>query len=245
MGYGLKGKRVLVTGGTRGIGRATVLAFAERGARVVTCHRSGGTDASRMVDELAREGGKHRVVQADVTDAAGAKHLLTVCQQHLGGLDVLVNNVGVDGHAPLEDLDEQQWHHLLDHNVTSAYLVTREALPLLANGASIVNVGSAAALRGRPAAAHYVASKAALIGFTRGLCTELGPRQIRVNTVAPGVTSEDPEADLPPRVLERLLSAIALRRLCQPQNVADAVLFLAGDSSQCVSGATLTVDGGM
>jgi 3-oxoacyl-[acyl-carrier protein] reductase len=239
------GKRVLVTGGTRGIGRATALAFAERGARVVTCHRAEGPEASRLAGDLAKHGDGHRVVPADVTDAAGVDHLLTVCREHLKGLDVLVNNVGVDGHALLENLDETQWHHLMDHNITSTYLVTRAALPLLADGASIVNVGSAAALRGRPAAAHYGASKAAMIGFTRGLCKELGPRGIRVNAVAPGVTSDAPEKDLPPHVVERLIAATALQRLCRPRDVADAVLFLAGDDSKSISGATLTVDGGM
>ncbi len=245
MGQQLDGKRVLVTGGTRGIGRAAVLAFAERGARVVTCHRTAGADASRLVEALARQGGGHQIVRADVTDAAGAEHLLSVCRQHLGGLDVLVNNVGADGQACLEDLDELQWHQVLNQNLTSAYLVTRAALSLLAEGASIVNVGSAAAVRGRPAAAHYVAAKAAMIGLTRGLCKELGPRQIRVNAVAPGVTSDDPESELPPHVYERLLSATALRRLCRPQDVADAVLFLAGDEARCISGATLTIDGGV
>ena len=245
MGQEFDGKRVLVTGGTRGIGRAAVLAFAERGARVVTCHRAERAEVLRLVEELAQYGGEHQVVQADVTDAAAVTNLLAVCQRHLGGLDVLVNNVGVDGHAPLQDLDESQWHHVLDHNITSAYLVTRAALSLFAEGASIVNVGSAAALRGRPATAHYGAAKAAMIGFTRGLCKELGPRQVRVNAVAPGVTSDDPEAELPPHVLQQVLSATALQRLCRPQDVAEAVLFLAGDTARCISGATLTVDGGV
>ncbi|EKX60723.1 SDR family oxidoreductase [Streptomyces ipomoeae] len=245
MGYGLKAKRVLVTGGTRGIGRATVLAFAEAGAHVVTCHRAEGPEVSRLAGDLAEHGDEHRIIRQDVTDAEGARRLLEVCREHLGGLDVLVNNVGVDGHALLEDLEPAQWHRVMDHNVTSAYLVSRAALPLLADGASIVNVGSAAALRGRPASAHYGASKAAMIGFTRGLCKELGPRQIRVNAVAPGVTSDDPGSDLPPHVLERLLAATALGRLCRPRDVADAVLFLAGDDSRGISGATLTVDGGM
>ncbi|MFJ2608263.1 SDR family NAD(P)-dependent oxidoreductase [Streptomyces sp. NPDC091279] len=245
MGYGLRDKRVLVTGGTRGIGRATVLALAAAGARVVTCHRAPGPEAARLTDDLARHGDGHRVTQADVTQPEGAERLLETCRQHLGGLDVVVNNVGVDDHAPLADLGPESWRRMLDHNITSAYLVTRAALPLLTEGASVVNIGSAAALRGRPGAAHYGASKAAMVGFTRGLCKDLGPRGIRVNVVAPGVTSDDGGRELPPPVRERLLAATPLGRLCTPGDVADAVLFLAGDDSRFVSGSTLTVDGGM
>lgn len=246
MGYGLQDKRVLVTGGTRGIGRATVLALAEAGARVVTCHRTPGPEAARLADELKRCSDGHRVTQADVTDPEGAEKLLETCRQHLGGLDAVVNNVGVDDHhAPLDDLGPDRWRRMLDHNITSAYLVTRAALPLLAEGASVVNVGSAAALRGRPGAAHYGASKAALTGFTRGLAKDLGPRGVRVNVVAPGVTSDDDGRELPPPVRERLLAATPLGRLCTPADVAAAVLFLAGDGSRFVSGSTLTVDGGM
>ena len=245
MGYGLKDRRVLVTGGTRGIGRATVLAFAEAGARVVTCHRAPGPEAARLADDLERCGDGHRIAQQDVTEPEGAERLLETCRQHLGGLDVLVNNAGVDDHAALEDLGPERWQRMMDHNITSAYLVTRAALPLLADGASVVNIGSAAALRGRPGAAHYGASKAAMIGFTRGLCKDLGPRGIRVNAVAPGVTSDDGGRELPAPVRERLLAATPLGRLCTPGDVADAVLFLAGDASACVSGSTLTVDGGM
>ncbi|MFJ2115096.1 MULTISPECIES: SDR family NAD(P)-dependent oxidoreductase [unclassified Streptomyces] len=245
MGYGLKDKRVLVTGGTRGIGRATVLALAEAGARVVTCHRAPGPEATRLTDDLARHGDGHHIVQEDVTEPEGAERLLEICRQRLGGLDVLVNNVGVDDHAPLADLGPERWRRMLDHNITSAYLVTRAVLPLLTEGASVVNIGSAAALRGRPGAAHYGASKAAMIGFSRGLCKDLGPRGIRVNVVAPGVTSDDGGLELPPPVRERLLAATPLGRLCTPGDVADAVLFLAGDGSRFVSGSTLTVDGGM
>lgn len=237
------GKRVLVTGGTRGVGRATVLAFAREGADVVTCHRAPGEAADSLTAELEAIGGKHEVVTADVTTGDGAARLAETCRGVLGGLDVVVNNVGIDGSAPLARLAEDDWRRLFDHNVTSAYLVTRAVLDLVAEHGSIVNIGSAAALRGRPDSAHYSASKAALTGFTRGLCKELGPRRIRVNLVAPGFV--DDGSDVPPPLRARLLAMTPLGRLARPEDIAGAVLFLAGDQAAFVSGTTLTVDGGM
>ncbi|CAM3397023.1 SDR family oxidoreductase [Streptomyces albus] len=242
----LAGKRVLLTGGTRGIGRATALALARAGARLVVAHRTEHDGVRTLTGELAGHGPDHRLVRADVTRADDAARLAAVCEEHLGGLDVLVNNVGVDGHSKLADLAEDEWHRLLDANVTSAYLVTRAVLGLLADGASIVNVGASVALRGRPFGTHYSASKAALIGFGRALCKEVGERGIRVNTVAPGVTADDePGAGPAPPVAERLAALTALGRLGTPADVAGAVLYLAGDTSRYVTGATITVDGGI
>jgi len=242
---GLEGKAVLVTGGTRGIGRATALAFARAGAQVVTCHHSDGPHVGEVERELKELGDRNRVVRADVTDAADSRRLAETVRAELGRLDVLVNNVGVDGGGPFGDITETEWHRLLDHNVTAAYLVTQAVLDLLADGASVVNVGSSVALRGRVNGVHYTASKAALIGFTRGLCKELGPRSIRVNTVAPGLTETEPGAGLPPEAVKRIVGMTALGRICQPEDVAGAVLFLAGDNSRYISGATLNVDGGV
>ncbi|MEU2723425.1 SDR family NAD(P)-dependent oxidoreductase [Streptomyces smyrnaeus] len=244
---GLAGKRVLVTGGTRGIGRTTVLAFAQAGARLVVAHRTAGDDARTLTEALAATGAEHHLVRADVTASQDAARLAEECGAHLGGLDVLVNNVGVDGHSKFADLDETEWHRLMDSNVTSAYLVTRAVHQLLADGASIVNVGASVALRGRALGTHYSASKAALVGFGRALCKEVGSRGIRVNTVAPGVTATDdePGAGLPPQLVERLAGMTALGRLGTAADVAGAVLYLAGDTSRYITGATLTVDGGI
>jgi 3-oxoacyl-[acyl-carrier protein] reductase len=228
---GLQGKRVLVTGGTRGIGRATALAFAEAGAHVIACYRTDGPQVDTVASEL--------------TDSADTRRLAETVNAELGGLDVLVNNVGVDGGVAFGDITEAQWRRLLDHNVTAAYLVTQAMLGALADGASVVNIGSSVALRGRVNGVHYTASKAALIGFTRALCKELGPRGIRVNTVAPGLTETAPGAGLPSAAVQRIVGMTALGRICQPADVAGAVLFLAGDTSRYVSGVTLNVDGGV
>ena len=245
MDLGLTGKRVLLTGGTRGIGRATALALAAEGASVVVCHHSNAEAAASLSLRLKELGDGNEVVQADVTDQADVTRLLEHVGTALGGLDVVVNNVGVDGFVPFGDLAEDEWHRVLDHNVTTAYLVTRAALGLLSDGASVINVGSSVALRGRVNGVHYTTSKAALIGLTRALCKELGPRRIRVNTVSPGLTATEPGAGLPPAAVERIVGMTALGRICQPEDVANAVLFLAGDPSSYISGVTLNVDGGV
>jgi 3-oxoacyl-[acyl-carrier protein] reductase len=242
---GLDGKRVLVTGGTKGIGLATVLAFARAGARVVTCGRADREAAASLERELKRLGDEHRVVLADVTDPDDVTRLVEASRAALGGLDVLVNNVGVDGVVPFEELSPAEWQRVIEHNTTATYLVTRATLGLLADGASVVNIGSSVALRGRANGVHYTTSKAALIGFTRALCKEVGPRGIRVNAVAPGLTETEPGAGLPPQALERIVGMTALGRICQPEDVAGAVLFLAGDTSRYITGTTLNVDGGV
>ncbi|MFI7634259.1 SDR family NAD(P)-dependent oxidoreductase [Nonomuraea sp. NPDC049400] len=241
----LAGKRVLVTGGTHGIGRATVLAFARAGARVVACNRSPGEAADGLARELKELGDGHRVVQADVTEPDGAATLAAVCQEALGGLDVVVNNVGVDGRARFAELTEQEWDRVITANLTSSFLVTRATLGLLADHGSVVYIGASAGMRGRPESAHYCASKTALSGLTRSLAREFGTRGVRVNTVAPGVIVKGPDDGPPPPVAELIKAVTALGRLGSPEEVAAAVLFLASDVSRYITGVTLNVDGGV
>jgi 3-oxoacyl-[acyl-carrier protein] reductase len=151
----MAGRRVLVTGGTRGIGRAVVLALAEAGASVVTCARSGGEDAERLTADLGKFDGTFRVVTADVTVPEDVARLVRECEETLGGLDALVNNAGRDGRAPFGELSAQQWQELLDADLTSVFLVSQACLGLLGAGSSIVNLGAADALRGVPGGVHY------------------------------------------------------------------------------------------
>lgn len=238
-------KRILITGGTRGIGRTTALAAARAGAQLVVCYGHDRENAEQFARELDKVGAGHRVVQADVTNEQEVAGLVEVCQEVLGGLDAVVNNAGVDGRAALDELTPQEWARVVDINLTAAFLVTKAALPLLVDGGSVVLVGASAALRGRPHSAHYAASKSALVGLTRSLAREVGERGVRVNTVAPGVIVTELGGGPPPPVAELIKGMTALRRLGVADDVAGPVLFLVGDESRYVSGSILHVDGGI
>ena len=242
---GLRGKRALVTGGARGIGRAIALALAEQGASVAVCHAQSSAAAEELQTSLARLRNGSYVARADVADDDAVAALIRGVHDRLGGLDVLVNNAGVVSHRALEELERAEWQRVLDTNLTGMYLVTRAALPLLAPGASIVNIASAVALVGMRARTHYTASKAGVLGLTRSLCKELGGRQIRVNAICPGIIETDQVAGLTPEQRSRYASLAALNRLGQPSDVSEAVLFLASDLSRFVSGVTINVDGGI
>jgi len=223
-GFDLRGRRALVTGGTRGLGRAIVVALASAGADVVTCHRGAGEDAASLARELKETGGDHHVVRADVCREEDVAQLVDVCRSAFGSLDILVNNVGADGLVPFAELTLDGWRQAVDANLTTAFLVTRAALPLLSAGASVVNVGARSATHGVPGGAHHAAAKAGLAGLTRSLARELGPEGIRVNLVAPGPMTDHS----------------GLRAA----DVASVVAFLASDDAGFVTGETVPVDGG-
>ncbi|MBA9005522.1 MULTISPECIES: SDR family NAD(P)-dependent oxidoreductase [Thermomonospora] len=239
----LNGKKAVVTGGTRGIGRSVVLALARAGADVLTCARGEGEAAQSLARELKELGGDHQVVKADVGEPADVRRLAEEARTRYGRVDVLVHNAGVISHIPFEELPLEEWDRVLNTNLTSAYTLLQTLLPLLPEGASVINVGSRVATIGIPQRAHYTASKAGLIGFTRSAAKELGPRGIRVNVVAPGPV--ETEAEVPEEVRERYRRMIPLGRLGRGEEIAGAVLFLASDLASFVHGETIHVDGGI
>ena len=239
------GRRVLITGGSRGIGRAIALRFAEHGASGVVCHRRSSPDAESLAAELDRHAGDWRVVAADVTDPESVAALVGEARTRLGGLDVVVNNAGIVSHLELGDMELGQWREVLDTNLTAMYLVTRACAATMGPGGSVINVTSAVAMVGLVGRTHYTASKAGVIGFTRSLAKELGPRGIRANAVAPGIIDTDQASGLTPEQRVRYAQLAALGRLGRPEDVADAAVFLASDGARFVSGVTLNVDGGI
>ncbi|MFG1706580.1 SDR family NAD(P)-dependent oxidoreductase [Nonomuraea sp. M3C6] len=239
----LAGKKAIVTGGTRGIGRAIVLALAQAGADVITCYRQEGEAADQLARELKELGDQHHVIKADVGKPEEIERLVEECRSRFGSLDVVVNNAGAISHIPFAELTVEEWRQVLDTNLTGAAFVVGKALPLLGEGASIINVGSRVATVGVPLRAHYTAAKAGLIGLTRSLAKELGPKGIRVNVVAPGPV--ETEMDIPAPVRERYQNLIALGRLGTSEEIANVVLFLASDLSSFVCGETIHVDGGI
>jgi 3-oxoacyl-[acyl-carrier protein] reductase len=241
----LSGVRVLVTGGSRGIGRAIALRFAAHGASGVVCHRRSSPQADSLAVELAGHGGDWQVVEADVTDPDSVAALVAGACSRLGAIDVLVNNAGVVSHVELEHMELGQWREVLDTNLTAMYLTTRACAEAMGPGGSVINVTSAVAMVGLPGRTHYTASKAGVIGFTRSLAKELGPRGIRANAIAPGIIDTDQASGLTPDQRVRYAQLAALGRLGRPEDVADAAVFLAGDGARFVSGVTLNLDGGI
>ncbi|MEU7166093.1 SDR family NAD(P)-dependent oxidoreductase [Streptomyces morookaense] len=249
MAISLKGRRALVTGGSRGIGRATVLALAEAGAEVMTCHRQPGGHAESLRRELAALPGTHHVVRADLSDPGQAGQLARCAADAFGHLDVLVNNAGVIHQVPYPGLTPGEWQRTVATGLTAPYLLVQQCLPLLRPGASVIGIGSRAVDIGVPGRAHYTAVKAALTGLTRSLARELGPRGIRVNMIAPGIVETETWRELPDEQQEamrrRYADLIALGRTGRPDEVAHAVLWLASDLARYVTGCTVAVDGGL
>jgi NAD(P)-dependent dehydrogenase (short-subunit alcohol dehydrogenase family)/ribosome-associated toxin RatA of RatAB toxin-antitoxin module len=241
----LDGRYALVTGGTRGIGRAVVLRLARAGAIVIACYRQESEAVAALQRELKELSDGHLLIAADVRRPEEIARLVERTATHAGQLDVVVNNAGSISHVPYPDLTLEQWQDVVGSNLTAAHLVIQGVLPLLHRGSAVVNIGSAVATVGLPLRAHYTAAKAGLIGLSRSLCKELGPRGIRVNTVAPGVIDTDQAAGLSPEQRKRYETLASLGRLGRPEEVADVVLFLASDLARYVSGVTINVDGGI
>jgi len=245
MDIDLSGKSALVTGGSRGIGRAIALAYSRHGAASVACYLNE-TDAVRELgDELAGLPGGGYVAQVDVTDEDSVKRVVDAAAERLGKIDILVNNAGAVSHKMLADLDFAEWKRVVDTNLTSMYLVTKATVEVMPEGGSIINIGSGVAGVGMPARTHYGASKAGVLGFTRALTKELGPRKIRTNMINPGIIETDQVAGLTPEHRTRYESMASLGRLGAPEDISNVALFLASDLSSFVSGATIAVDGGI
>jgi len=230
------------------MGKGTGLEVARAGANVLACSRQEGEAVEALARELKEIGGVHHVLRADVSVPADIELLVEAARTQFGSVDVLVNNAGVISHIPFEQLPLQEWERVLNTNLTAPFQVIQKVLPLLSAGASIINIGSRAAIVGIPLRSHYTASKAGMIGLTRSLCKEFGRRGIRVNLVAPGVidtddgSMSDEEKEMFKKRYENLVS---LARFGKPEEVAGAVLFLASDLSTYITGETIHVDGGV
>ncbi|MDQ1041649.1 3-oxoacyl-[acyl-carrier protein] reductase [Streptomyces sp. V3I8] len=246
---GLSGKKAVVTGGVRGIGRGIVLALARAGVSVATNHRQDSAFADSLQHELKEIGGDHLLRRADLADADQATAFVREAGEHYGRIDLIVNNAGAISHIPYGDLPVEEWKRIIDINLTGPHLIIQGALDHLGEGSSVVNIGSKAAEAGVPNRAHYTATKSAQLGLTRSLCKELGPRGIRVNTLLLGVIQTEAFDDKPAEQREQALAMYsrktALGRLGRPDEVAGAVLWLASDLSSYVTGAAIGVDGGI
>jgi 3-oxoacyl-[acyl-carrier protein] reductase len=241
------GKAVLVTGGSRGIGRAVTLAFAAQGAQVAFCYAGNHAAAQELCAEAAAAGLSVSAHQADVGDPAAAARLVDQVAADFGRLDVLVNSAGRFPKTPVAQMAVAEWDDVLRTNLSSVFYTCRAALPYLARqGGSIVNLASIAGKRGSANHAHYAAAKGGVLAFTRSLAREVIGQGIRVNAVCPGRIATDLLlADAGPGDHARWQADTPIRRLGTAAEVAAAVLFLASDAAAYIVGETLDVDGGL
>jgi 3-oxoacyl-[acyl-carrier protein] reductase len=238
---------VLVTGGSRGIGRAVVLAFAAQGAKVAFCYQRDHVAASALCQEAAANGLAVTAHQTDVTDLAAVEQWVAATVQHHGRIDVLVNNAGYFPKTPVAEITPAEWESVLRTNLTSVFYCCRAVLPVMAQqgGGSIINIASVAGKRGSAYHAHYAAAKGGVLAFTRSLAREVIGQGIRVNAVSPGrIATELLLADQAAEG-DRWRADTPLRRLGMPEEVAAAVVFLATPAAGYIVGETLDVDGGL
>jgi len=247
----LTGKRALITGGASGIGKATALLFAREGAAVavVDLDVEGGR---RVVSDVQREGGRAIFVRADVTQSGDCQNAVQRTVSALGGLEILFNNAGIIRRATVTELSAEEWDRVMAVNVKSVFLMSRYAVPVMARagGGVIINAASGWGLVGGPRAAAYCASKGAVVLLTKAMAIDHGPQNIRVNCICPGDTDTPmlrEEARQLGQSEERFLQEAAerpLQRIGTPEDIAQAVLYLASDVSSYVTGTALVVDGG-
>ena len=242
---GLRGKKAIVTGGSRGIGRSIVLALARQGVSVAGCFNRESDAVAKLRGELEEIGNGSFLAQADVADPDSVHALVSGAREAFGEVHILVNNAGVVSHRTLDDLDLAEWHRVIETNLTGIFLVTKDVVGAMPAGGSIINITSAVGLRGMVGRTHYTASKTGIIGFTRSLAKEVGPRGIRVNAIAPGIIETDQTSGLNDEGRARYEKLTSLARLGDPDEIAGATLFFASDLSSYVSGVTMNVDGGI
>ncbi len=240
-------KTAVVTGGSRGIGRAICVELAARGMNVVFSYAGNAQAAQQTVEMVQAAGGRAVAVQADAASAQAAKQLVDAAREAFGGVDVLVNNAGITRDKLAARMGADEFEQVLATNLTGAFLCAREVLrPMMrARWGRIINLSSVVALRGNAGQVNYAASKAGLIGMTKSLAREVASRGITVNAVAPGFIETDMTAAMPPAARDFMCSGIPAGCAGSPQDVARAVAFLASDDAAYITGQVLCVDGGM
>jgi len=249
----LENKIALVTGGSRGLGRAICLLFAREGARVAVNYRARQDEADTAVEQITDQGGEAFAIQADVSKDDDIKRMVQGTVDRFGGIDILVNNAGISFYRKLLDHSEEDWDHVIGVNLKSIFLCSKYAIPHIQarNGGVIINVGSCHAFATQPDCTSYAASKAGMIGFNRSLALEMAPYRIRVNVLVPGAfwtpMAEEAVARLGPQeqVLPVINARLPLGRQGEPNEFAEAALFLAGDSGSYTTGQVYIIDGGL
>ncbi len=243
----LDGKVALVTGASRGIGRAIAQALASQGASVAFTYLSSVEQGNALETELSALGIKSKGYRSDASKYTEAEQLVTDVIAEFGKLDILVNNAGITKDGLLMRMSEEQWDQVLEVNLKSVFNLTKAAIkPMMkAKSGSIINLSSVVGISGNAGQANYSASKAGIIGFTKSVAIELGSRNIRSNVIAPGFIETEMTGQLDEKVVAEWAAGIPMKRGGKPEEVAQAVVFLASDMSSYINGQVLQVDGGM
>lgn len=240
-------KTALVTGASRGIGRAIALALAAKGF-AVALNYAGSHDAAEAVKkEIEEAGGKAFTIQGDVSKSEDVDRIFKAVKDEFGGLDVLVNNAGINRDAVLIRMKESNWDDVIATDLKSDFLTTKAAAAMMMRKrkGSIINISSVVGIMGNIGQANYAAAKAGVIGLTKACAKEMAARNIRVNAVAPGFIETAMTDGIPEKIREGMISSIPMGRMGQPEDIAKAVCFLASDDSSYITGQVLVVDGGL
>lgn len=243
----LEGKKALVTGASRGIGRAIALALAAEGADVAVNYAGSEAAAKEVAAQIEAMGRRALVLKADVADSAASTAMVDTAVKEFGRIDILVNNAGITRDTLLMRMKEEDWDAVLTTNLKGVYNCTKAAVKYMMKQKSgrIVSISSVVGLTGNAGQANYAAAKAGVIGFTKAVAKEVAARGITVNAIAPGFIKTDMTSVLPEKVVEGLLSNIPLHALGAPEDIAKAALFLVSEDANYITGQTLHVDGGM
>ena len=243
----LDGKTALVTGASRGIGRAVALCLAAEGARVAINYAGNVKAAEEVKASVEAAGGTAILCQADIADSAAVEAMVADVVKEFGAIDILVNNAGITRDTLLMRMKDEDFAKVLDTNLKGVFYCTKAVSKLMMKKRSgrIVNMASVVGLVGNAGQTNYAAAKAGVIGFSKSAAKELASRGITVNVVAPGFIGTDMTAGLPESVKEKMLTDIPLSRMGEPEDVANAVLFLASDQASYITGQVVNVDGGM
>lgn len=242
-----KNKVALITGGSRGIGRAVCLELAEGGADIALCYAGNEYAANETAEACRALGARVLALRCDVTDASAVKEMVAAAVKEFGRIDILINNAGITRDGLLMTMPESDFDAVMNTNLKGAFLCTKAVSRQMIRQryGRIVNLSSVVGLHGNAGQANYAASKAGIIGLTKSAAKELASRGITVNAVAPGYIATDMTAVLPDEVTEKVLAGIPAARLGEAQEVAKAVAFLASDAAAYITGQVLPVDGGM
>lgn len=244
----LKGRVALITGGSRGIGKATAILFAKANADVAITYRSNDSAANSVVEAIKNMGKKAIAVKGDVSKSSDVKRMVEEVLDYFSKVDILVNNAGIWTYGAIGEMSEDVWDETMNINLKGVYLITNKVVPIMKKQrwGRIINISSTAGQRGEAFHSHYAASKGAIIAFTKSLAVELAKFNILVNCVAPGWVNTDMCAEVfkDPAFVEQVKSTIPLGKIPEPEEIAGPILFLASDLANWITGATISVNGG-